>query len=134
MLDYVSSEVILNGAIYRKVIQTDSIEPEIWVNGVPYVLKFPFANYSPPSDPRLARPGEAVMVDKLDGIWHRGDELPPGIFKKHDDALFNALDHQGESRGKFKLYDKSIKISSKPSALRRFWQRLADDFRTVFID
>lgn len=87
---------------------------------------------------RCHPPGTAVEVedmnplnwsreqrDKIEGIWHRGTDPDP---LGDEDALFDALDtapRQGESRDKFKLYDKSIKISSKPSALRRFAQRLA---------
>lgn len=40
--EFITDEVILNGMIYRRVMKTDCVEPEILVNEIPYVLKFPW--------------------------------------------------------------------------------------------
>ena len=120
MSEYIADEVILNGVIYRRVLENPPLEdwiptPEDWAP-------------------------KAVPVDNLEK-FNAHSAIPGNV---------DSAPCQGELRGKFpfKKYSKSIQFSGssadalmtvarreppRPSLLRKFWQKLADDFRIVFL-
>ena len=152
MPEFIADEVILNGVIYRRVLEKPLRKvPPIQPGTVKYN---PFSNLRQCSDPLCLSCHPPVCGAK--GTYDHTSATEPGTAVPVDslekfDALSATPDNvdsaprQGESRGKFpfKTYSKSIQFSGcsadyladmmnhsapKPSALRRFWQKLVTIF------